>query len=60
VGAHVAGAGAPQRHHRRVVIADVVLADAAGGAGERPAPAALTRELTESCRRASRRTRCPP
>jgi len=35
-----------------VVTADVVLADAAGGAGERPAPAALTRELTESCRRA--------
>jgi acyl-coenzyme A synthetase/AMP-(fatty) acid ligase len=34
-----------------IVAADVVLADEASGAGERPSPSALTRELTESCRR---------
>jgi len=34
-----------------IVAADVVLADAARGAGERPPASALTHELTESCRR---------
>jgi acyl-coenzyme A synthetase/AMP-(fatty) acid ligase len=34
-----------------VVTADVVLADEAPGAGERPPDEALTRELTDSCRR---------
>jgi acyl-CoA synthetase (AMP-forming)/AMP-acid ligase II len=35
-----------------VVTADVVLADETGGTGARPPAEALTRELTESCRRA--------
>jgi acyl-coenzyme A synthetase/AMP-(fatty) acid ligase len=35
-----------------LVTADVVLAEAADGGGRRPAADALTRELTESCRRA--------
>ena len=35
-----------------VVTADVVLAEEAGGRSTRPAPEALARELTESCRRA--------
>jgi acyl-coenzyme A synthetase/AMP-(fatty) acid ligase len=34
-----------------IVAADIVLADEVSGVRERPAPSALTRELTESCRR---------
>jgi acyl-coenzyme A synthetase/AMP-(fatty) acid ligase len=34
-----------------IVMADVVLSDAAGSKDARPAPEELTRELTESCRR---------
>jgi acyl-coenzyme A synthetase/AMP-(fatty) acid ligase len=34
-----------------IVTADIVLAEPASGAGERPPPGALTRELTERCRR---------